>query len=118
MPNCLSRQFIATSTAEYTDPSFVYFSGSFDYKPQVAVPLEYETHGGEDVPIFANGPMAHLFNGVKEEHYVAHVMQYAACVGYFKDDKHCKYPTIEPTCSGSRISMNLLVSIIYLVFQY
>ena len=62
--------------------------------------------------------MAHLFNGVKEEHYVAHVMQYAACVGYFKDDKHCKYPTIEPTCSGSRISMNLLVSIIYLVFQY
>jgi alkaline phosphatase len=35
---------------------------------------EWETHGGEDVGIFAWGPMSHLFHGVKEENYIAHAM--------------------------------------------
>lgn len=47
---------------------------------QAAVPLDAETHGGEDVAIYAKGPMAHLFHGVKEQNYVAHVMAYAACL--------------------------------------
>uniref|UniRef100_A0A8C8A3D8 Alkaline phosphatase n=1 Tax=Oryzias sinensis TaxID=183150 RepID=A0A8C8A3D8_9TELE len=51
-----------------------------EYKQQAAVPLEAETHGGEDVAIYAKGPMAHLFHGVKEQNYVAHVMAYAACL--------------------------------------
>ncbi|NWI92621.1 PPBI phosphatase, partial [Pitta sordida] len=52
----------------------------FDYLPQAAVPLDSETHGGEDVAILAKGPMAHLFHGVQEQTYVAHVMAYAACL--------------------------------------
>ncbi|XP_073531355.1 intestinal-type alkaline phosphatase isoform X3 [Phyllobates terribilis] len=51
-----------------------------DYKAQAAVPLDSETHGGEDVAIFSKGPMAHLFHGVHEQTYVAHVMAYAACL--------------------------------------
>uniref|UniRef100_A0A4W4FR66 Alkaline phosphatase n=1 Tax=Electrophorus electricus TaxID=8005 RepID=A0A4W4FR66_ELEEL len=51
-----------------------------EYMQQAAVPLDAETHGGEDVAIYAKGPMAHLFHGVKEQHYVAHVMAYAACL--------------------------------------
>lgn len=47
---------------------------------QAAVPLDAETHAGEDVAIYAKGPMAHLFHGVKEQNYVAHVMAYAACL--------------------------------------
>lgn len=47
---------------------------------QAAVPLDAETHGGEDVAIYAKGPMAHLFHGVKEQNYVAHAMAYAACL--------------------------------------
>ena len=39
---------------------------------------EYETHGGEDVPILANGPFAHLFTGVHEQSYIAHAIEYAA----------------------------------------
>nr|XP_046248779.1 alkaline phosphatase, intestinal, tandem duplicate 1 [Scatophagus argus] len=51
-----------------------------EYMQQAAVPLDAETHGGEDVAIYAKGPMAHLFHGVKEQNYVAHVMAYAACL--------------------------------------
>ncbi|XP_029473199.1 intestinal-type alkaline phosphatase-like [Rhinatrema bivittatum] len=51
-----------------------------DYLQQAVVPLDSETHGGEDVAIFSRGPMAHLFHGVQEQTYVAHVMAYAACL--------------------------------------
>lgn len=57
----------------------------FDYQPQAAVPLKSETHGGEDVAILARGPMAHLFHGVQEQTYVAHVMAYAACIEPYTD---------------------------------
>ena len=50
-------------------------------------PLQYETHGGEDVSIHASGPMSHLFFGVREQTYIPHVMAYAACVGSNQD--HC-----------------------------
>lgn len=39
------------------------------------VPLSSETHAGEDVAIFASGPKAHLFHGVKEQNYIFHVMK-------------------------------------------
>lgn len=49
-----------------------------------AVPMPWDTHGGEDVAIYATGPMAHLFYGVHEQNYIGHVMAYAACIGdYF-----------------------------------
>ena len=41
------------------------------------MPLESETHGGEDVAIFAGGPSAQLFHGVQEQSYVFHVMRAA-----------------------------------------
>ena len=42
--------------------------------------LDYETHGGEDVPLYAAGPGAHLLTGVHEQSYVAHLVSYAACL--------------------------------------
>uniref|UniRef100_A0A8C9P796 Alkaline phosphatase n=1 Tax=Spermophilus dauricus TaxID=99837 RepID=A0A8C9P796_SPEDA len=50
------------------------------YKQQAAVPLSSETHGGEDVAVFARGPQAHLVHGVQEQNYIAHVMAFAACL--------------------------------------
>ncbi|NXG48456.1 PPBI phosphatase, partial [Psilopogon haemacephalus] len=55
-------------------------ANTYSYKQQAAVPLDSETHGGEDVAILAKGPMAHLFHGVQEQTYVAHVMAYASCL--------------------------------------
>ncbi|XP_064611812.1 alkaline phosphatase, tissue-nonspecific isozyme-like [Liolophura sinensis] len=58
-----------------------------DYKQQSAVGKSSETHGGEDVSVHAIGPMSHLFHGVREQNFIAHVMAYASCVGQNKD--HC-----------------------------
>uniref|UniRef100_A0A8C9TEV1 alkaline phosphatase n=1 Tax=Scleropages formosus TaxID=113540 RepID=A0A8C9TEV1_SCLFO len=60
-------------------------AGSNDYMQQSAVPLDSETHGSEDVVIFAKGPMAHLFHSVQEQSYIAHVMAYAACIEPYTD---------------------------------
>uniref|UniRef100_A0A8D1MMW8 Alkaline phosphatase n=1 Tax=Sus scrofa TaxID=9823 RepID=A0A8D1MMW8_PIG len=55
------------------------------YRQQAAVPLESETHGGEDVAVFARGPWAHLVHGVQEQSFVAHVMAFAACLEPYTD---------------------------------
>ncbi|XP_064186092.1 intestinal-type alkaline phosphatase-like [Anguilla rostrata] len=55
------------------------------FMQQAAVPLDSETHGSEDVAIYARGPMAHLFHGVQEQSYVAHVLAYAACLEPYAD---------------------------------
>lgn len=58
-----------------------------EYLAQAAVPLTSETHGGEDVAIFAKGPMAHLLHGVVEQSYIPYAMGYAACIG--SNMEHC-----------------------------
>jgi alkaline phosphatase len=47
---------------------------SVDFLQQALVPLSSETHGGEDVAIFAQGPGANLFSGVVEQNEIFHVM--------------------------------------------
>lgn len=49
------------------------------------MPVKSETHGGEDVAIFARGPQAHLLHGVQEQNYIAHVMAFAACLEPYTD---------------------------------
>lgn len=44
------------------------------YLQETILPFAMETHGGEDVAIFATGPQAHLFHGVQEQNIIAHVM--------------------------------------------
>ncbi|KAF4517614.1 hypothetical protein B566_EDAN002845 [Ephemera danica] len=51
----------------------------YDY-PALA-PLTSETHGGDDVGVFAVGPWAHLFTGVFEQNVIPHMIAYAACIG-------------------------------------
>lgn len=52
-----------------------------DFIQQSLVPLPSETHGGEDLGIYAIGPWAHLFQGTVEENYTFHVMNFASKIG-------------------------------------
>lgn len=49
-----------------------------DYIQQALVPKSSETHSGVDVQVFAKGPWAHLFEGIIEQNFIYHVMDYAA----------------------------------------
>lgn len=48
-----------------------------DYKQEAAVPLNSETHGGEDVAIFATGAGSHLIYGSMEQNWIFYVMKEA-----------------------------------------
>jgi alkaline phosphatase len=52
-----------------------------DFVQQSGVPLASETHGGEDVAIYASGPQAHLFGGTVDENYIYHVLSQASGLG-------------------------------------
>ncbi|GFT13500.1 alkaline phosphatase, tissue-nonspecific isozyme [Nephila pilipes] len=97
-----------------------------NYVQQSAVPRRWDTHGGEDVPVYAHGPMAHLFRGVLEQTYIPHAMAYAACIGHHRDDcerrrRHafhrqvidCPSPHVE---SSTRITNYDLVLLWLMVF--
>jgi hypothetical protein len=46
------------------------------------------THAAEDVPIYATGPMSHLFSKTIEQSVIAHFMAYSACIGPYST-KEC-----------------------------
>jgi len=74
-----------------------------------------ETHGGEDVAIFASGPWSHLFHGVHEQSYIPHVMAHAARFGPRADcmslrSRHaCKRSTASATPRETRLVVALLL---------
>jgi alkaline phosphatase len=47
---------------------------ALDFLQPSLTPLGSETHGGEDVAIFAGGPGANLFSGTVEQNEIFHVM--------------------------------------------
>lgn len=82
MPHCCLK-----NNSIYIFSSSHFLSEENNYQAQAAVPLSMETHGGEDVAVFAKGPLAHLLHGVHEQNYIPHVMAYAACIG--QNREHC-----------------------------
>ncbi|XP_017487431.1 PREDICTED: membrane-bound alkaline phosphatase [Rhagoletis zephyria] len=63
------------SDADLDDPS---------YKYMATVPLESETHGGDDVAVYASGPYEHYFSGNYEQSNIPALMAYAANIGPFQ----------------------------------
>lgn len=85
-----------------------------NYLAQSAVPLKMETHGGEDVAVFAKGPLAHLLHGVHEQNYIPHVMAYATCIG--QNTEHCKggYPV---PCGATSLTSTLSNLLSFLILS-
>lgn len=61
--------------------------------------FRYETHGGEDVPVYAIGPGSHLFSGTVEQTYIAHAIAHAACIA--EDNSHCEKPPSDDACAAA-----------------
>lgn len=57
---------------------FILPTDSVNYKYPSLVDLEFETHGGDDVVVFAKGPWAHLFTGNMEQNEIPLAMALAA----------------------------------------
>jgi alkaline phosphatase len=51
------------------------------FRQPATIPKSEETHGGEDVGVYAVGPHAHIFSGLYEQSYIAHGLMYASCLG-------------------------------------
>lgn len=61
-----------------------------NFKQHSTVDLEDSNHSGEEVGLYANGgPFSHLFNGLKEQNYVANVINYVLCAGMYRTEQHC-----------------------------
>jgi alkaline phosphatase len=52
-----------------------------DYLQQALIPMGSESHAGDDIAIFAQGPQAYLFDGVIEQNMIYHVMAKALELG-------------------------------------
>lgn len=63
------------------DPTTIKNAADDDFLFPTTVPADLETHGGDDVGIWAIGPSAHLFSGVIEQNLIPHTMAYISCVG-------------------------------------
>jgi len=61
----------------------------FAYRQTSGVPLNKETHGGDDVGIWASGPLSHLFHTTHQQSYIGHVMSLAGCIGPHSDSPRC-----------------------------
>ena len=52
------------------------------------------SHGGEDVAIYAQGPMSHLVHKTHQQTHVAYVIANSACIGeYDAGDSRCSGQT-------------------------
>ncbi|PRD27876.1 UNVERIFIED_CONTAM: Alkaline phosphatase, tissue-nonspecific isozyme [Trichonephila clavipes] len=69
----------------YSSMEIYHFSVKTEFRQDSTFPMLYETHGAEDVPVYANGPWAHLFHGVHDQSYIPYAMGYAACIGPNQD---------------------------------
>ncbi|KAL0822116.1 hypothetical protein ABMA28_005480 [Loxostege sticticalis] len=55
--------------------------GASRWRSHAEVPRSSETHGGDDVGVFARGPHHDMFSGVYEQSQLPHLMAYAGCFG-------------------------------------
>lgn len=100
----------------WINPEILKNRSDVNYRHFAAIPLIDETHGGEDVPVYATGPGSFLIRGSFEQNYIAHVMSYVACVGPNTElNIACKNPapvSSGPESNANQYSLILLSSIV------
>ncbi|KAL0838596.1 hypothetical protein ABMA28_016687 [Loxostege sticticalis] len=97
-----------------------FMNGDLGYSYPSLVPLDSETHGGEDVAVFAIGPWQHLFTASYEQNLIPHMMAYAMCL---REDKHsnCKPSTktnFWSTGASTRSTVSSYASILTVIVTF
>lgn len=93
-------------------------TNSTKYLAPTALPMKSETHGGEDVPIYAQGPWSHLFIGTTEQSTIAHKMAYAACWGDYINRSGCESISKVASIANVLHSNCLLIFIENIIFIF
>lgn len=85
----------------YTQPRNILREAGKDSIQTAGVPRAWATHGGEDVPVFAIGPLANvLFSGSIDQSYIPHAISYASCLG-----QHAARCSRDPASSNDTINV-------------
>lgn len=79
-------------------------------------PRNSETHGGDDVGVYASGPWSHLFIGSYEQSNIPVAMAYAAKIGPYVEET-------EPTCYGNgsnvlNLSIVVMITVLSMGFLF
>lgn len=95
------------SNLDFTNPELLY--------PGTA-PLDSETHGGEDVGVYASGPQSRLFVGNYEQSSIPIAMAYAVQIGPYSDERpnNCTNSNVTGNGNGSG-SMNASAIIVFMI---
>lgn len=86
---------------DWTDPYTAYMS---------TAPRNSETHGGDDVGVYASGPWSHLFIGSYEQSNIPVAMAYAAKIGPYADDT--------ATCGSSALQLPIVVMVVVALMRF
>jgi len=81
------------ASLDWSDPNTEYLS---------LAPRNSETHGGDDVGVYASGPWSHLFVGSYEQSNIPVAMAYAAKIGPYADDENS-------TCGANPLKISILI---------
>ncbi|XP_069687805.1 alkaline phosphatase 4-like [Periplaneta americana] len=76
--------------------------------------LSSESHGGEDVPVYAHGPSSQLFSSVYYNNYIAHAISRATCIG--PHAAACKDKVVSSAVKNS-YSTFFLICVIYVCVE-
>ncbi|BHF58758.1 hypothetical protein SprV_0100171300 [Sparganum proliferum] len=77
---------------------------SSNYAQQALAPLQWSTHSGEDVGVYAHGPFSWMFHRTVDNTFIAQTMKYAMCVEPFTEEKHCD------GCANLRATWNIALA--------
>lgn len=75
------HHFIESKDATERKPLKEMDRSSMTYRHFSPMYLEYETHGGEDVAIYAQGPGSELVRGTMEQSFINYIVGFAGCFG-------------------------------------
>jgi len=84
-----------------------------EYRQPSMFHLDYETHGGEDVAVYARGPQAHLVNGLHDQSYLGVLMGYAGCIN--KAEFGC--PKLQNSSASNRTGLSSLTVLLAILFN-